>query len=126
MTLNIVATNNESIQSFTSNTYDELTGYEKNKSLFWLFATICLCIAIVTIIGNVMVIVASKQKNNFTRLRYFDGVVKSLAVTDFLFGLMGVPLMVINYYLGSYIFNYCLYWLPDFLSNLSILMIYLN
>lgn len=113
MTPKSVANNNKSIQSSASTPYEELTGYEKNKSLFWCFATMCLCIAIVTVVGNVMVIVASKRKQNFTRLRYFDGIVKSLAVTDFLFGLIGVPLMVINYYLGIYRSNHCLYWLTD-------------
>ena len=82
-----------------------LTGYEKNKSLFWCFAVACICVAIVTIIGNGFVIIAAKRNRNTSRLRYFDGLVKSLALTDFLFGAVGVPLIVVNYYLGMYFNN---------------------
>ena len=87
--------------TFTNLDETVLTGYEKNKSLFWCFAFVCLCVALVTITGNGLVIVVSRKKRNMTRLKHFDGIVKSLAVTDFLFGVIGVPLIVVNYYLGK-------------------------
>ena len=77
------------------------SSYEKNKVLFWCFAFVCLCISIITIIGNGIVFVVSHQSRNTTRLRHLDGVVKSLAVTDFLFGLLGTPMIAINYYLSK-------------------------
>ena len=83
-----------------------LTGYEKNKFLFWCFASVCLCVALVTITGNGIVIVVSGKKRNMARLKHFDGIVKSLAVTDFLFGVIGVPLIVVNYYLGTYMVHF--------------------
>ena len=89
-------------ENITSNS-TSLTGYEKNKSLFWCFAVACICVAIITIIGNGFVIVAAQRKRNVSRLRYFDGLVKSLALTDCLFGAIGVPLIVVNYYLGKYL-----------------------
>ena len=78
------------------------SSYEKNKVLFWCFATVCVIITIITIIGNGIVVIASHQTRNNNRLRHLDGVVKSLAVTDFLFGLFGAPLVALNYYLGKY------------------------
>ena len=77
-----------------------LTSYEKNEYLFWCFAFVCLNIAIVTIIGNGIVVIVSHRSRNTQRLRHLDGVVKSLAVTDFTFGVLGTPLIALNYYLG--------------------------
>ena len=91
--------------NITSNS-TSLTGYEKNKSLFWCFAVACISVAITTIIGNGFVIVAAQRKRNVSRLRYFDELVKSLALTDCLFGAIGVPLIVVNYYLGKYLDDY--------------------
>ena len=91
---------NEEINSTNLNE-TTLTGYEKNKFLFWCFASVCLCVAFVTITGNGIVIAVSGKKRNMARLKHFDGIVKSLAVTDFLFGIIGVPLIVVNYYLGT-------------------------
>ena len=76
-----------------------ITSYEKNVELFWCFAFVCLGISIITVIGNGIVIYVSHQTRNTTRLRHLDGVVKSLAVTDFLFGLIGTPMIAVNYYL---------------------------
>ena len=74
-----------------------LTSYEKNEYLFWCFAFVCLNIAMVTIIGNGIVVIVSHRSRN---TQHLDGVVKSLAVTDFMFGVLGTPLIALNYYLG--------------------------
>jgi hypothetical protein len=76
-----------------------LSSYDENEILFWGFAFVCLSISIITIIGNGIVFFVSHQTRNTTRLRHLDGVVKSLAVTDFLFGLLGAPMIAVNYYL---------------------------
>ena len=86
----------------STNDTQQPSSYEKNKILFWCFATVCVIITIITIIGNGIVVIASHQTRNNNRLRHLDGVVKSLAVTDFLFGLFGAPLVALNYYLGKY------------------------
>ena len=96
---------NCSIQTNHTNSINDRqqpSSYEKNKILFWCFATVCVIITIITIIGNGIVVIASHQTRNNNRLRHLDGVVKSLAVTDFLFGLLGAPLVALNYYLGKY------------------------
>ena len=80
-------------------TIKHVSSYDKNEILFWCFAFVCLSISIITIIGNGIVFFVSHQTRNTTRLRHLDGVVKSLAVTDFLFGLLGTPMIAVNYYL---------------------------
>ena len=78
-----------------------LSSYERNKPLLWSTGFVCIVISIICIIGNGMVIYVSHQTRNTGRFNYLDGVVKSLAVTDFLFGLIGIPVIITTYYLGK-------------------------
>ena len=78
-----------------------LSAYDKHFALFWSLVAFSLLIAAITIIGNGLVIYATYSTKNLGRLRYLDGVVRSLAFTDLLFGLLGTPLVVINYYKGK-------------------------
>ena len=79
-----------------------MSSYENNKTLFWSFASVFMVMAIIGIIGNGLVIYVSHQTRNTGRMRYLDSIVKSLAVTDFLFGLLGAPLIITIYYLGKH------------------------
>ena len=92
---------NETVQPCNVTAGSELSSYEKNKTLFWCFASVCVVIAVIGIIGNGLVMYVSHQTRNTGRLRYLDSVVNSLAVTDFLFGLVGIPLVITSYYLGK-------------------------
>ena len=77
--------------------------YEKNKATFWVCSVIYVCIAFVAVTGNSLVIYAAHVDKNLGRLRNFDIVIKSLAVTDMLFGLVGMPCRIIgSYYVGMY------------------------
>ena len=79
---------------------------EGNKPLFLLAdfaALLYVCIAIVTITGNALVLYASYDNKNSGPLRYLDNAVKSLAMADMLFGLLGVPCKLSGSYLGGYI-----------------------
>ena len=80
---------------------EELSAYYKHFHLFWSLVAFSLLIASITIIGNGLVIYATYSTKNHGRLRYLDGVVRSLAFTDLLFGLLGTPLVIINYYKGK-------------------------
>ena len=77
------------------------TYYEENRVLFWFFASVCILVALLTVIGNGIVIYVSIETKSYGRLRYLDNVVKSLAVTDFLFGVIATPLAVTSYYMGT-------------------------
>ena len=82
-------------------TNSSLTVYEENKALFWVSNVVYLCIGMTSVVGNALVIYASHGHQNTGRLRYLDDVAKSLAISDMLFGLIGTPLRIINWYLGK-------------------------
>ena len=67
--------------------------------IFWCFCFACGIIAILAILGNGIVIYVSHVTRSTGRLRYLDNVVYSLAVTDFVFGMIGVPIIMSQYYM---------------------------
>ena len=73
--------------------------YEKYGMLFWIWGSIYLCIALVAIIGNGLVLYAALKTRNMGRLRFFDGTIKSLALTDLLIGLIGIPGRITSLYI---------------------------
>ena len=72
--------------------------YEKNQALFWLSVVTYLCIAVIAVSGNGLVLYATYGNKNTGRLKYLDDAVKSLAVADMVFGLVGTPLIIVNYH----------------------------
>ena len=75
--------------------------YEENKGVIWLFGAIYIVVALVAIIGNGLVLYAAHSNRNLGRLRNFDGAIKSLAIADMLFGLVGIPCRIFGtYYIG--------------------------
>ena len=68
--------------------------------LFWVMVVFYAIVGTVSAIGNGMVLYASCGNKNIGRLRYLDNVIRSLAATDFLFGVVGIPCMVFTYYMG--------------------------
>ena len=70
--------------------------------IFWCFCFACGIIAILAILGNGIVIYVSHVTRSTGRLRYLDNVVYSLAVTDFLFGIIGVPIITGQYYMRKF------------------------
>ena len=76
------------------------TGYENFSTLFWCMVVFYTSIAILSVIGNGLVLYAAYGNKNTGPLRYLDEVVKSLAIADLLYGFMGTPLGVYKYYIG--------------------------
>ena len=77
------------------------TPYERHKVAFWLSATIVMCIAVVTVLGNGLVLFATYRNRNTGRLRHLDNAIISLALSDLLFGAIGIPCRVFHsYYIG--------------------------
>ena len=76
------------------------TGLGELAAVFWCVSCVFLCVAVVNIFGNGLVIYAACGNRNTGRLRYLDDVIKSLAVSDMLFGILGCPLFVYANYLG--------------------------
>ena len=75
--------------------------YEQNTIQFWAFYTIYMLIGITALVGNALVILVTYGNYNSGNLRYLDSTIKSLALADMLFGLLGVPCRVaIDYKVG--------------------------
>ena len=83
----------------TNNKYE--TEYEKHFTLFWSMVVFYLFLAVIAIDGNALVIYASHGKRNHSRLRHLDGTIKSLAVADLLYGMLGAPFLILAYYMGQ-------------------------
>ena len=77
-----------------------VTIYERHMTTFVVLTIVYLCIAVLAVIGNSLVLYSAYGNKNRGRLRYLDDVVKSLAVADMLFGLVGVPCRIYGDYLG--------------------------
>ena len=77
--------------------------YDRIIVIFWFGVVFYLGIAILSIFGNGLVLKTSMENFNKGRLRHLDAVIKSLAVADMLYGLMGVPCKIsVGYYFGKY------------------------
>ena len=66
---------------------------------FCLWGMLYLIIAFIAVVGNGMVLYASYGNKNTGCLHYLDSLIKSLAVTDMLYGLIGIPCRILNTYL---------------------------
>ena len=75
--------------------------YDEHTALFWSFIVVCALIALVGMIGNGFVIYVVSRKQHIGALRYLNEAVKSLAFTDFCFGLLGAPLTMIYWFWGK-------------------------
>ena len=74
------------------------TLFERHMLEFWIWSSLYLCLAIIAIIGNGLVLYAALKTRNLGRLRFFDGTIKSLATTDLLIGLIGIPCRIFAIY----------------------------
>ena len=65
--------------------------YDQNKTAFWAYAALYLFVGIIAVIGNSLVLVITRANRNSSQLQTLDNAIKSLALADVLFGLMGIP-----------------------------------
>ena len=76
--------------------------YEKIIIVFWMGVVLYLGLGLLALIGNGLVLYTSFGDLNMGPLRHLDNVIKSLAVADMLYGLLGVPCKVVaDYYVGK-------------------------
>ena len=74
------------------------TWYRGHETQFAIENGISVLLALIAMAGNGFVIYVATRKKNRGTLRYLNRTVKSLAITDFLFGLLGIPLSIVYYY----------------------------
>ncbi len=86
------------------NTTDCEVGDCYNGSTLFLLARIAfsLVTSFIAILGNSFVIYAGLKLENRGPFPYLDSAVKSLAMTDLLFGSVGTPINYLTAYLGRY------------------------
>ena len=81
--------------------------YEENKLLFWVVAVIFLFIGLIAVVGNGIVLYVSRYSRNTGPLENLDIVIKSLAIADALYGLVGIPCrMFASMNEGMYFMNF--------------------
>ena len=73
--------------------------------LFWVSTAVSVVLAILAIIGNGIVIYVAGRERNTGALRYLNNAVRSLAVSDFFIGLIGIPLVITYYYWRRLLFH---------------------
>ena len=93
---------NEKMKTINNNTESVQRCIEERfcDVIFWTGVLISIVTSITAVLGNGLVIYAAHQKVNRGRLRYLDSVIRSLAMTDLLFGLIGTPFNYFNIYIG--------------------------
>ena len=93
----------ENISSVSSTTtYTAVkTVYEDTFVMFWGLVTFYICLAVVTVIGNSLVIYAAHVHRDNDISKSLALAIKSLAVADMLYGLLGAPFQIYGYYLGK-------------------------
>jgi hypothetical protein len=95
---------------------------EFQLNLFLMGSIIYLGLAFVAVIGNGLVLYIAANNINLGHLQDMDDVIKSLAVADMLYGLLGVPSNLINNY---YLSKYCVLgeWIIDIVYQLFLSLI---
>ena len=71
-----------------------------NEVLFWASVGVLVILSMVAIIGNGTVIVIGCRKRKTGGLKNLNNAVRSLAVTDLLIGVVGMPALILFSYWG--------------------------
>ena len=85
--------NNTEIKQFSFSVSDKNELFVSPAGILML--SVYLCIALVAVVGNGLVLFVSLTNRNQGELKHLDCVIRSLAVTDLLFGLIGIPCRII-------------------------------
>ena len=94
---------NISLINLSDNAHKPMPMCHRNNVTFWGFNVIYLSVALVATVGNGLVLYAAYKNRNHGPLKVLDNVIKSLAISDMLFGLVGMPCRIIGMcYEGRY------------------------
>ena len=72
-----------------------------NDVLFWTVSAICILMAIVGAIANSSVFYFANKEPWTGSLRHLNQVVKHLAISDVLYGVLGIPLSLAYWRMGK-------------------------
>ena len=85
--------NNSNNETFSPADVEETT--------FWVSVALCLLMGIVSALGNGLVLYVASKKDDFGGFCQINWVVKNLALSDLLFGIIGCPLTIVFWYWGK-------------------------
>ena len=71
--------------------------------LFWISVVLCFLMGMLSSFGNGLVFYLCNMKNDFGGYREVNWVVKNLAFSDMMFGLLGAPLTIVYWTWGKLI-----------------------
>ena len=74
---------------------------ETSEVFHWIIVTFCIVICITGIIGNSLVVYFVHKTHNTGAFRHLSRVVRNLAINDFLYGLIGAPLLMARWTWGN-------------------------
>ena len=89
------------MSNITNTTTIEGVNDRTSEIAFWFSEVLCLVIGLVCILGNGLVLYVSTSKVDTGRFQHINSVVKNLATSDFLFGLIGIPLLMLWWWWGK-------------------------
>ena len=89
-----------------NDTYNEVAEANASWIAFCFSAVVSTIIGIISILANALVMYVSSNKYDATRFQHINWVVKNLAINDFIYCLIGVPLTIVFWWWGKQIFNY--------------------
>ena len=72
-----------------------------NEILFWTTVSISALVVIFGVLANTLVIYFANQERSTTTLRYMNTIVKHLAISDLLYGVLGNPGLLILWRMGK-------------------------
>ena len=74
---------------------------EIQEVLFWITTVVSALIIVPGVLANILVLYYAKQEPSTGPLRHLNRVVKNLAVSDLLFGVLATPLSSYYWYMGK-------------------------
>ena len=86
----------------SNNTFNETTAqHDFEETTLWVCVALCLMMGIVSAFGNGLVLYVSNKKDDHGGFCQINWVVKNLALSDFLYGIIGSPLTIVFWYWGK-------------------------
>ena len=82
-------------------TGEEVKATTPLRVLFWITVVVSIITFVITIIGNGMVIFVGCRKQKTKSLKNLNNAVRSLAIADLLFGIVGMPVITLYSYWGK-------------------------
>ena len=94
---NTISTSGYSNPTELPNGVTHATSYEESLLLFVLMVSLYTFFGVLAALGNGLVLYFAYKGRDDSRLKYLGPLIKSLAATDFLFGLIGTPMLIVYY-----------------------------